>query len=254
MVLFGALVCDSRGRETLFFFLFGFFGGFFAVSSRLQYSLCREHRTLIGSCVTYSQWRPEPAEIWIPHNPACVCVLTISPKLHSEHWDLFSMVNFQEKLLILDVDYADGVLETAREDPTLNSWIELCVQKDWHDQWTVYSNVLWVKKHPNSGSWTVVDGWMYRNVLMYILGVSSLRVQRSIVFNPSIIHGCCSNVSYVSGISSFCAGKLLQERRLVDLLPSSWRSPAAGFGADDGINASSEEGGHCDCSHQGYCD
>lgn len=139
-------------------------------------------------------------------------------------------------------------------DPTLNSWIELCVQKDWHDQWTVYSNVLWVKKHPNSGSWTVVDGWMYRNVLMYILGVSSLRVQRSIVFNPSIIHGCCSNVSYVSGISSFCAGKLLQERRLVDLLPSSWRSPAAGFGADDGVNASSEEGGHCDCSHQGYCD
>lgn len=90
-------------------------------------------------------------------------------------------------------------------------------------------------------------------MFVYISGVSSLRVQGRIVFNPSIIHGCRSNVSYVSGILSFCAEKLLQEGQLVELLSPSWRSPAIGFGADDGVNASLEEGG-CDRFHQGYCD
>lgn len=62
---------------------------------------------------------------------------------------------------------------------------------------------------------------MYRNVLLYISGVSSLRLQSRIVFNPSINHGCCSNIRYLSGISSFCAVKLLWERQLVELLLSS---------------------------------
>ena len=135
--------------------------------------MCRNRGTLLGSCVSHSRWRPEPAEIWISHNLVYVCVC----------------------VYVFARTYCLSTFTLGR-----------LVCKEAPKQWRL-----------SSGQ----DGWLDVQMFVYISGVSSLRVQGRIVFNPSIIHGCRSNVSYVSGILSFCAEKLLQEGQLVELLSPS---------------------------------